>query len=307
MTEPSSSSETPPFESSTATHIQLEQKLFSFDDMSLMSYSYRAPGSRGVVFFCHGLMEHTRTEQVNIDFFGRNRFSIFALDLPGHGLSATGEPDCAIKDAKKLIDTWVAFIHDVSSETAIRHQPKFWFGHSLGGTVGILVVRRVKSLLNGAIFSAPTVYIDANWFAVQALPSLAFLLPGITVQRLDRSNLSHDPAIEKACLDDPLCGKKPVTAQTGRQIKAMTDEIRKFFDRDDYPFLLYHGEADTITPKSNSELLFQKSSSKDKTIHIFPGSYHEVHNEPCRAECHKMIRDWLTPRLTMPQLEEPAI
>ncbi|KAH7830863.1 acylglycerol lipase [Monocercomonoides exilis] len=293
-----------PYEISSEGSIELKQEIFPFKDLKLMSYSYRAPAPKGIIFFSHGLMEHTRAEQVTIDMFGRNRFSVFALDLPGHGLSTTGDPSGEIPDFMKAIDAWVDYINDISSEQFHKPVPKFWFGHSLGATVGILVSRRTKNILRGSILSAPTVYVNVNWFALTAITPLSWMFPSMAVQKLDRTALAHDQSVKARAEADPLCGQKPVTARTGRQIKLATDEIQNHFDQDDYPYLLLHGEADTITPKKNSELFFAKSTSKDKKLHIFPGCYHEIHNEPCRDECYKLILDWLTPRLEI--ITEPS-
>jgi alpha-beta hydrolase superfamily lysophospholipase len=40
-------------------------------------------------------------------------------------------------------------------------------------------------------------------------------------------------------------------------------------------------------------MLYEKAGSKDKTLKIYEGFYHEVHNEPDKAKVFADIEDWL--------------
>jgi lysophospholipase len=42
-----------------------------------------------------------------------------------------------------------------------------------------------------------------------------------------------------------------------------------------------------------AEMLYDKASSKDKTIKFYDGLYHEVFNEPERARVLKDVETWL--------------
>ncbi|KAH7825778.1 acylglycerol lipase [Monocercomonoides exilis] len=288
-----SSSSTP----STQSY-ELQTKPHEYSGETLMSYYYRNPTPRGVIFYSHGVLEHTRCHMFNIEFFIRNGFSVFALDLPGHGLSAKGKVDNTIKDWRAVIAHWSAFIREISQEECHQNIPKFYFGHSLGATVGILVVRQVKDLLTGAIFSAPTVFVNAPGIAVAFLGPLSVVAKGVGVQKLDRTTLCHDAAIIKAANEDPLCGQKAINAQTANEIKHMTEEIKKHPEQDDYPFFIFHGDKDAIAPFKNSQMFFEKAVSKTKTLHIFQDTFHEIHNEPCKQECQGMILDWINRRIS---------
>ncbi|WP_353681502.1 alpha/beta hydrolase, partial [Algoriphagus sp.] len=43
--------------------------------------------------------------------------------------------------------------------------------------------------------------------------------------------------------------------------------------------MVMHGTADRLTNPEGSKLLFEKSPSKDKTIEILEGAYHELLND----------------------------
>ena len=59
------------------------------------------------------------------------------------------------------------------------------------------------------------------------------------------------------------------------------------------PLLVMHGEADPTTPKSGSELLYNQASSPDKTLKLYAGLYHEIHNEPEKETVLADITAWL--------------
>lgn len=40
------------------------------------------------------------------------------------------------------------------------------------------------------------------------------------------------------------------------------------------PFFVLHGEADTVTDPEISKALFEKASTRDKTIKLYPGMWH---------------------------------
>jgi acylglycerol lipase len=40
-------------------------------------------------------------------------------------------------------------------------------------------------------------------------------------------------------------------------------------------------------------MLYEKAGSRDKTLKIYEGFYHEVHNEPGNARVFADIEDWL--------------
>ena len=62
------------------------------------------------------------------------------------------------------------------------------------------------------------------------------------------------------------------------------------------PVLFLHGKADKIVPYRASEEIFAQISSKDKTLKLYEGLYHELVREPEREEVWQDILAWLEPR-----------
>ncbi len=59
------------------------------------------------------------------------------------------------------------------------------------------------------------------------------------------------------------------------------------------PILVMHGAADPISDPKNSEMLYQKAGSADKTLKIYQGYYHEIFNEPGREQVLADVESWL--------------
>jgi len=64
------------------------------------------------------------------------------------------------------------------------------------------------------------------------------------------------------------------------------------------PLLILHGSDDEITPNSGSELIHARATSTDKTLKIYPGLLHEIHNEPEQAQVLSDISTWLDAHIT---------
>jgi alpha-beta hydrolase superfamily lysophospholipase len=61
------------------------------------------------------------------------------------------------------------------------------------------------------------------------------------------------------------------------------------------PLLIMHGKADRITYPIGSEDFAKLVSEKnnDVTLKLWDGLYHEIHNEPEKAEVFKFMTGWL--------------
>ena len=62
------------------------------------------------------------------------------------------------------------------------------------------------------------------------------------------------------------------------------------------PFLLQHGSADVLTDPAGTRLLADTAGSADKTVRWYDGLWHEIYNEPERAQPLADLREWLAAR-----------
>jgi acylglycerol lipase len=57
------------------------------------------------------------------------------------------------------------------------------------------------------------------------------------------------------------------------------------------------GSEDKLVDPDGAQMLYDRAGSKDKTLKIYQGAYHEVHNEPEREIMFKDVETWLASRL----------
>lgn len=286
----------------------LEEEDIQFQKLKLHTYSYQAHHPKGIVFICHGFGEHTLNHKKYINLFSADGFSVFAVDLPDHGKSATksDDPQGYIDSFPDTVDYWVAYIQSISSKPQFENLPKFFLGHSLGGTLGILISRKVKNLLYGVVLSAPTIYINKSSTEIFFLRVLANVWGTAPAQWMKLTTLSHDPKVIEDRLQDKLYVKRSLPVHTAREIYNGTVEIAQHYDQDDYPVLLVHGQLDAITPIKNSEIFYERAASKDKTFKPFPEMFHEIHNESCGHELRQLILTWVNNHMTKPVLSSSS-
>ena len=62
------------------------------------------------------------------------------------------------------------------------------------------------------------------------------------------------------------------------------------------PLLLQHGTADTLVDPAGTRLLATVTRSADTTVRWYDGLWHEIYNEPERAQPLADLREWLAAR-----------
>ena len=62
------------------------------------------------------------------------------------------------------------------------------------------------------------------------------------------------------------------------------------------PVLIMHGSDDTLADPAGSVRFSSAVGSSDRTVSIWPGCYHELHNEPEADDVLTTIIDWIDAR-----------
>jgi len=115
---------------------------------------------------------------------------------------------------------------------------------------------------------------------------------------LDASAISRDPAVVEKYVNDPLVHDKTSTG-LGKAALAAIDLCFERAKEFKPPLLIMHGKADKIAYASGSEDFAKLASetNKDVTLKLWDGMYHEIHNEPEKAEVFKVMIEWLDKHL----------
>jgi alpha-beta hydrolase superfamily lysophospholipase len=226
-----------------------------------------------------------------INYFTPLGYAIYGLDHIGHGKSG-GEREMVVR-FEDYIEPLMAYYKMVTG----WHPgvPVFIYGHSMGALITSFHLLDRQADFKGAIISAPPVKVPDNISpaTITLGKILSTIAPKAGLIGLDTSNLSHDKAVVDAYNADPQVfhGKMParLSAEMLRAMMRVTEEAGKI----SLPLFILQGSGDRIVDPTGAQMLYDKASSKDKTLKIYEGLYHEVHNEPERETMFKDLETWL--------------
>lgn len=249
---------------------------------------------RAVVLIVHGLGEHSGRYQHVAEAFAQRGIATIAPDHPGHGHSPG--PRCHV-DRFEQFFTPVDELRDLV-EREFPDLPCFLLGHSLGGLIVgsyLALTPARQARFAGAAFSGAA-------FEVAAPPSstaifinklLAALLPKLGVLQLDPSEVSRDPDVVRRYRQDSLVHHGKISARLAVELFATMAALVDARSALTLPVLIMHGESDVMTAPGGSQNFFDAVASKDKTLRLHPGLYHEIFNEPEQAQVLGELGDWL--------------
>lgn len=91
---------------------------------------------------------------------------------------------------------------------------------------------------------------------------------------IDKCFKSRDALIEARL--DPLAYQKSPRLQSAVHMMRATDQIAVSMEELQTPVLILHGEADVITCPEISRELYNRCSSTDKTLKVYPDCWHNI-------------------------------
>ena len=249
--------------------------------------------ARAIVVLVHGFNSHSGYYVHTGEALAARGFATCALDLRGRGRS----------DGDRFyIESMSEFVQDVATVVSLaklRHPglPTFLLGHSAGGVVSCLYTLEHQSELAGLICESFAFEVPAPDFAIAALKGLSHLAPHAHVLKLHNEDFSRDPAVVKAMNDDPLIANETQPTRTVAELARADERLRTEFPLITVPLLILHGTADKAAKPSGSQTFYDTAGSKDKTLKLYEGHYHDLLNDIGREEVLGDIVQWIEARV----------
>lgn len=260
-------------------------------------YRCRRPAgrSKAVLVFVHGLSEHSGRYQFPIAYFTRRGFTLYAMDLRGHGLS--GGTRGYAESLEHLLGDIRAFLKTVKEKEPGRKV--FLVGHSFGGQLVLNYGALFPDSLAGIIVSSPNIRLAlkiALWKKLAA-PVLSHVVPTLALPNdIDPSLISRDRRVVEAYKKDKMVQKK-ITTRLGDILLANRLKIVALAGRLRVPCFLMHAGNDRICSPEGTEEFFEKIPIKDKTLKIYDGFYHELFNDPGKEKVFRDMEEWIEKRI----------
>lgn len=252
-----------------------------------------ATPARAVIALVHGFGEHMGRWAHVAEWFATRGLAAVALDLRGHGRSE-GRRGHALKLEYLLDDVGLLV---AEARRAHPDTPLFLYGHSLGALLAANYVLRSAPTLTGVILSALPLDspLKEQRLKVAAARWLGPLLPALSIDSgLDHATLSRDPAVVDACASDPLVHSTATLGLAHAALEAV-EYARAHTSEWHVPVLIMHGTGDQLALPSGSEE-FARHIHGDCTLKLWPGLYHELHNEPEKQEVLSFVAEWIEKR-----------
>ena len=242
----------------------------------------------------HGYAEHSGRYANLAGDFAVAGLATCALDHHGHGLS-DGKP-VSVRRFDDYVDDFAAYVDDLRQKYSV---PLFVLGHSMGGLIALRYVTRDRPAINGLIISATASVrpSDVSSFTVAAGRILSKVAPDAPIVALPLGQISHDEAVVKAYYEDPLVHAQKMRARLGAEILDTIGRVEAALPGVVTPILILHGSDDAISPVASSRLVHGKVGSRDKTLKIYEGLWHEIFNEPERDMVIKDVTEWINQHL----------
>lgn len=279
-------------------HIEFTQK--SPDGLAFYFQGWQPAGEPfGIVCLVHGLGEHTGRYAHVAAALNAAGYVLFGCDLRGHGKSEgrrghTPTYDSLMDDIGRLLDEAVARYGDTS---------RFLYGHSLGGNLVLNYALRRRPAIAGVVAASPALRVAQPLPGVQVTLAKVMnrLWPAMQMPNgLALEGLARDPAVIRAYTSDPLVHNK-ISVRLATSMLEAGEWALKHAAEFPLPLLLIHGTKDILTSAPASEEFAARAPADQCTLKLWPGFYHETHNEPEKAEVLDFIVAWLRKHTPQPR------
>jgi len=275
-------------------HQELNWK--SHDEIELFAevWEPQVVAPRAVVCLVHGVGEHVSRYAHVAEAFTKEGFILFGFDLRGHGRSggARGHIDS--------IDDYLSEIDLLLRQARLRFPglPLILYGHSLGGILVLNFTLKRKPDVKGVIATSSGLHTALEKQPVKVLLAkiLGSIVPTVSLPSgLDTKALSHDQAVIDTYLKDPLVHDK-ISLGFGKIMLGVSKWTLENAGQFPVPLLLLHGKSDMIAYPSGS-MEVAAALKENCTLVLWEDGYHELHNEPEKAEVFKTMTMWMDARL----------
>ena len=277
----------------TADH-PAEERVQSADGVGIHVRAFPPVGRpRAAIVMCHGVNSHGGQYLWPGNQFAAAGFAAFALDLRGRGKS---------DGARYYVEDVAQYVADVGAVITLTKSrfpglPVFLLGHSAGGVVSSTYALDHQAGLAGLICESFAFKVPAPDAALAVIKGLSHIAPRLPVLKLRNEDFSRDPLAVRILNSDPLTLNEVQPARTVAALVRANERLRREFPRIKLPVLILHGTADKATLPSGSQFFFDTAGSRDKTLKLYDGHFHDLLNDVGKDTVLTDIRAWVEARI----------
>jgi len=271
-----------------------EESMEGAGGLKIFTRSWRPDGkARGVIVLSHGFNSHGGYYLWAAEQLLASGLAVYALDYRGRGKS-DGE--------RYYVDKFSEYQGDLDLTVKLARSrepglPIFILGHSAGGVIACNYVLDNQADIAGLICESFAYQVPAPDFALSVLKGLSHLAPHAHVLKLKKEDFSRDPKVVQALLDDPLLANEVQPTKTVAEMVRADERLKRDFKLFTLPLLIIHGTSDTVTRPEGSKEFFANAGSKDKTLKLYEGYFHDPLSDIGKEAVMNDIRTWIAAHL----------
>ena len=248
---------------------------------------------KATLLLIHGLHEHSGRYNQMGELFSNHGINVYTFDLRGHGKSE-GE--------RHFVSSVDEYVNDVEQvlEKIPNDLPIFILGHSMGGLIAVnFLLQSNYSGVSGLILSGAALKPgkDITPFKAMLVKWVARFFPRLKTLPVKPELISRDPAEVEKYMNDPFIPLYGAKAGLGVALLNAMERVKERYNQITMPALIMHGSDDQLTDPEGSKIFYEKVGSKDKTLQIWDGCYHEIFNEINKQEILSFTLDWIEKRI----------
>lgn len=278
----------------TQTLNAAEEYIAGVDGFRIFLRSWHPAGAvTAVMVIVHGFNSHSGEYEWAAEQLTSQGLAVYAADLRGRGRS-DGERFYIAK-----FDSWVKDLVNVVALAKGRdpHVPVFVLGHSAGGVVASTYALDYEADIAGLICESFAHEVPAPDFALAVFKGLSHVFPHTHILRLKNEDFSRDAKVVAAKNADPLLDHEVQPTQTLAEMVRADERLARNFANITLPVLIVHGTADKVTRPSGSQRFYNDTGSRDKTLKLYEGHFHDLLNDRDKELVMADITKWVTARI----------
>jgi lysophospholipase len=237
------------------------------------------------VLVTYGYFENMARYRELVEKWNARGLLVVLYDMRGHGLSQGARG--AILKFEEYADDIFELMGELDRDDAIRRLgPPVLFGHSLGGLISIHAALRAQDRIAGLALSSPYLGLSVPVPALKLVVgrALARFVPSVSLDAgIKGSDCTRNHERAAAYDGDPMNFKKANVRWFTEAVRAQEIAIADAPKLNVPLFCLQAGD-DKIALPSATERFMERVSSVDRQYLRLPGLYHEILNEPERAQ-----------------------
>ncbi|KAA8549157.1 hypothetical protein F0562_000841 [Nyssa sinensis] len=214
---------------------------------------------KGLVFLCHGYgMECSEFMKGCGSRLASYGYMVIGIDYEGHGRSMGAR--CYIKKFNNIVNDCTHFFKSVSAQEEYKERRTNFCGGGGGVVVSSQISEKVKP--------HPVV--------INILTRVENIIPRwkIVPTKDVIDSAFKDPVKREQIRSNKLIYQDKPRLKTALEMLRTSMNLEDRLREVTVPFFVLHGEADAVTDPEVSRALYERASSRDKTIKLYGGMWH---------------------------------